>query len=120
MSDSLVTAGWMGRFALRLTGSIIRATVPPDRMGVYLLLDRGRPAYVGRSDHCVRTRLLAHPLRQQGTHFVWQPTTTAHHAFVLEAAWFHHLRASPEPSWNEIHPARPDGRGAPLPVLQPR
>lgn len=96
------------QFAFVATRSVVRAFVPPDKPGVYMLLRMGVPFYVGRSDSCVQTRLAGHSLLPLATHVAWEPCTSPLHAYRLESAWFHNLRMSTELN-NQIHPARPAG-----------
>lgn len=93
------------RFAFCLLSGVVRATVPPNTAGAYLLMKGTHPIYVGRSDRCVQTRLASHPLIGSATHFVWEACPTPWQAFSLEAAWFHHLSGRPG-FLNKIHPAR--------------
>lgn len=102
------------RFALRLVPETVRAVVPPDEFGAYMLLRRGRPVYVGRSDLCVRTRLVTHPLLGIATHFVWEPCRSRISAFALESFWFHRLHGKAD-VMNLIHPASPEDSGVPCP-----
>lgn len=96
------------QLAFVATPSVVRAFVPPDTVGVYMLLRMGVVFYVGRSDSCVQTRLAYHSLLSIATHVAWEPCTSPLHAYRLESAWFHNLRMTPELN-NQIHPARPAG-----------
>jgi hypothetical protein len=93
--------------AFRFAPVVVRAFVPPDHIGTYLLMRGEEAIYVGRSDHCVRRRLLGHPLMEDATHFLWQPARSAFSAFSLESHWFHRLVNSAGHYMNDIHPARP-------------
>ena len=95
----------VARAAISLWPSLIRGTVPRGALGAYCIY-RGRvPVYVGRSDRCVRARLLAHAASRRGTHFVWEVAPTARAAFVLESLWYHRLLDRKEAT-NLVHPAR--------------
>ncbi len=96
------------RFGFIAEPSIIRALIGPRVVGVYLLLQRHQPVYVGRSDRCLRSRLGRHPLLGHSTHVVWQPFGRPEQAYFTECAWYHELKESGR-SLNQIHPARPWG-----------
>lgn len=96
------------QFGFVATASVVRAFVPASSAGVYMLLRDAQPFYVGRSDHCVQTRLCTHELLPQASHFNWEPCGGAVKAFQLESACFHAL-ASSSNLMNRIHPARPRG-----------
>lgn len=96
------------QLAFLASPSVVRAMVPAGHPGVYMLLRIDVPFYVGRSDNCVQTRLVGHPLLPLATHVAWEPCTNALHAYRLESAWFHTLRLTAELT-NKIHPARPAG-----------
>lgn len=100
--------GVQARFAFVATPAVLRALVEPGWPGAYTLLQTGLPIYVGRSDHCLQTRLTGHPLLPLATHVAWQTCATPLQAYRLEAAWFHALEAAPS-LINKIHPARPAG-----------
>lgn len=102
------------RHAFPLRPAVVRALVGSGVPGVYLLLRDGSPAYVGRSDICVQTRLADHPLMGVAQHFVWQPCRTVVHAFHMESYWYHILREAGIGA-NLIHPARPAGQAEPCP-----
>lgn len=88
--------------------AVVRMFVPPKLPGVYMLLRKDAPFYVGRSDSCVQNRLVGHHLLPFASHVAWQPCANPLHAFRLESAWFHALRVTTELA-NQIHPARPAG-----------
>jgi len=96
------------QFAFLATPAVVRAFIPVGRPGVYMLLRGIAPFYVGRSDNCVRTRLVGHPLLPMATHVTWEPCVNPLHAYRLESAWFHALQVSAQLA-NQIHPARPAG-----------
>src|SRR5262245_43173505 len=95
----------VARAAISLWPSLIRGTVPRRALGAYCIY-RGRvPVYVGRSDRCVRARLLAHAAAGRGTHFAWEVAPNAAAAFILECIWYHQLTARGV-AMNIVHPAR--------------
>lgn len=96
------------RLAFVATPSVVRALVAPQRPGAYTLLQMTLPIYVGRSDHCLQTRLVGHPLLPVATHVAWQTCASPTEAYRLESAWFHQLCGAPS-LINRIHPARPAG-----------
>lgn len=95
-------------FAFIARPDVLRALIPVEHSGVYMLLHGPAPFYVGRSDSCIQTRLANHPLLRIATHVAWEPCADPLHAYHLESAWFHTLRASTHLA-NQIHPARPAG-----------
>ena len=92
------------RMAWALTPRSIRIAVPARSLGSYLLLRGTQPIYVGRSDSCVRARLLAHASVGLATHFLWEPCSSPSMAFLVESIWFHRMEGH---TLNVIHPARP-------------
>lgn len=108
MNPVVFTNHFPARMGLRFSAPVIRATVPAQCPGAYCLFRGADPVYVGRSDHCVRTRLSVHPLLGFASHFTWTPTSTPWTAFLNESAWWHALNFKPEVR-NQIHPARPVG-----------
>lgn len=96
------------QLAFLATPAVVRALVPPNRPGVYMLLQMQSPLYVGRSDHCLQTRLAGHPLLSMATHVSWETCGTPQEAYRLESAWFHALGVTAG-LLNQIHPARPAG-----------
>jgi hypothetical protein len=98
------------RFAFRFRQRVIRAIVPIRTRGAYLLLSGENPLYIGRSDHCVQSRLAGHPLLGIATHFLWEPCGSSVRAFCLEAFWYHRL-AGELGGLILIHPASPVGSG---------
>lgn len=94
--------------------AVLRALLPADKPGVYMLLRMGVPFYVGRSDTCIQTRVADHPLLATATHVAWGACATPLEAYRLESAWFHTLRLSSELT-NKIHPAHPAGQSSSCP-----
>ena len=87
---------------------VLKTVIPRGQIGAYLLLNNGKPIYIGRSDHCILTRLLRHERIKNATHVVWEPCKSVDQAFALEAAWYHHPQIGGS-LINQIHPARPKG-----------
>lgn len=91
---------------LHLRPWLVRALIPPQRIGTYVLYTSARqPAYVGRSDTDIRRRLLRHCADRRGGYFTYDVHPSAVGAYDAECALYHLL--SPEVS-NRIHPDRPD------------
>jgi len=109
----------MKRTGFRFTRDVIRATIPSGVVGTYCLIADAEPIYIGRSDHCVLTRLAGHPLTGQATHFVWEPSRCTWQAFCLESFWWHRIEQYPSLR-NAIHPARPAGVTRPCPFCEKR
>lgn len=95
---------------------VIRKVVKADCPGVYVLgndkngLDYG---YVGRSDTCLRSRLLTHNHLYEYEYFIFTYAKNAQEAFWLESQWWHNCRGSGVS--NLIHPASPSGTGLECP-----
>ena len=94
------------RLAFRWDNGLLRAAISPDTVGTYLLLRNTAPVYIGRSDTCLLSRLLGHPLRDCTTHVVWERTDSQQMAFSIEAYWFHRYRDLGA-LLNRIHPTVP-------------
>jgi len=106
------------RLAFLATPSVLRTMVPAGHPGVYMLLQMDIPFYVGRSDSCLQTRLVGHPLLALATHVAWEPCTNPLEAYRLESAWFHTLGVTGL-LINQIHPARPAGEKNSCPFCSP-
>lgn len=92
--------------ALRLRSWLVRALIPPHRIGTYVLYTAdGKPTYIGRSDTDIRRRLLQHCTDRHGDYFTYDVYPSAISAYDVECALFHLL--TPQVS-NRIHPDRPD------------
>lgn len=91
-----------------------KALLPPGVLGAYLLLQGDKPFYVGRSDHCLRTRLIGHNLLARATHVCWEVCRSPVHAFHAEAYWYDHFKEVGRLR-NLVHPARPTGDCRPCP-----
>ncbi len=89
--------------------------LPTGTAGAYVLLryypNDAIPIYVGRSDTCLRRRLIRHPLRGLASHFLVAPTRNLEQAFAVESHWYHQYRSEGFPVMNRIHPASPAGTG---------
>ena len=97
------------RFSFPFTRRYVNASLPAGVPGSYLLLDRaGRPLYVGRSDQCLRQRLLGHPLRGRAAHFTAAVVDGPRGAYLLECYWWHRYRRDGLELVNRIHPATYD------------
>ena len=106
----------------RMTPDVIRSVVQKGRPGVYILGDEsgGRFVfrYVGRSDHCLQTRLLTHGLLYCCSHFIFSYTATAKEAFERESKWWHDCKNNGVPLLNVIHPDSPSGAWLTCPYCQ--
>ena len=110
MNRVIVSRGTSARFAFRFMPPIVRALVPRDVVGCYILMVGDKPVYVGRSDTCVQQRLVHHGLLNIATHFSWQPCRSPVAAFNLESSWYHHLQHTDgQQLLNAIHPDSPAG-----------
>ncbi|MBD8522362.1 hypothetical protein [Lysinibacillus fusiformis] len=95
---------------------VIRNVVQTDRPGVYVLgNDKNgfQNGYVGRSDTCLRRRLLTHNYLYEYEYFIFIYTKTPQQAFWLESQWWHNCQESGIS--NFIHPASPSGSGLECP-----
>lgn len=106
----------------RMTPDVIRRVVEKDHPGAYVLGDvvngRFTYSYVGRSDHCLQTRLLTHPYLYYFPYFIFLYAGEAEEAFVLESKWWHDCRNSGVALLNAIHPASPAGKMLRCPYCQ--
>lgn len=91
--------------AYALTSWMVRALIPEARIGSYVLIDSGEPVYVGRSDTCLRRRLLQHAHRQRAEYFAYNVHHTRIQAYTMECALYHALTPQIR---NRIHPDSPD------------
>ncbi|MBF0129427.1 MAG: hypothetical protein HQL33_05515 [Alphaproteobacteria bacterium] len=102
------------RIAIPADSGWLASMIPHGVVGAYLLVDGDRPFYVGRSDSCLRRRLLGNPLLQAATHVFWEVCPSALRAFHMEAFWYDRLSPSGA-LLNKVHPARPWGDVRPCP-----
>ncbi len=90
--------------------------VVPRRPGVYVFYRGewpGIPAYVGRSDTDLRSRILASAAHHWGIRwFSFQDAPSPLEAFDLECGYYHTLR----PTDNLMHPDAPAGTDIACPV----
>lgn len=101
-----------GERSYRLLPWLVRALVPPNVIGSYLLLDGRAPTYAGRSDTDLRRRLVEHSADPRARYFAFAVHATVAQAFAAECAAFHALRGATR---NLIHPALPTGQRAGCP-----
>jgi predicted GIY-YIG superfamily endonuclease len=91
---------------LRLRPWLIRALIPANHIGTYMLYgDQGELFYVGRSDTDVQRRLIRHASDRRGEYFTYDIHHTVTSAFDVECALFH-IHA--ETLSNRLHPDKPD------------
>jgi hypothetical protein len=96
------------RASYRMEPAVLRAFIPAQVPGTYLLMRGAEPVYVGRSDTCILRRLCTHEHATDATHVVWEPSSSPERAFRLEAAMFHTLGPTAR-LLNRRHPAKPAG-----------
>lgn len=100
------------------TPAIVRRIISGAGPGAYAL---GRDdggfvvGYVGRSDHSVRERLVAHERLVEFDYFIARSADNAGGAFQLECAFWHACLEAGRPLANIIHPGRPRGSGLECP-----
>ncbi|MFK0402735.1 hypothetical protein ACIQTT_10425 [Microbacterium sp. NPDC090225] len=88
-----------------LTPWLIRACIPDGTVGTYTLWDSAGPVYIGRSDTCLRRRLLEHAAKWPvGIYFTFDVSHSVHDAFTMECSLFHALG---DTTTNIDHPPRP-------------
>lgn len=89
----------------------IRRVVSPDKCGVYALGDMEdgefQVKYVGRSDSCLRTRLLTHNHMYEFTYFYFLYMDSPAAAYRFESRWWHACVDFGVPVINKIHPDSP-------------
>ena len=90
---------------------IIRMLVDKGKAGVYALGevvdDEFFIGYVGRSDTCLRTRLLSHNYLYDFSYFYFQYAETPANAYAKEAGLWHSCVDYGIPIRNRIHPDSP-------------
>ncbi len=104
-SRCLVPTIGFQRVAVPLRTDLIQTIVPKRVFGAYRIYWSGLATYVGRSDRCIRARLLAHAASRLGTHFTWQRTMNERGAIALKSLWYHQLVETGY-VLNLVHPAR--------------
>lgn len=107
----------IGRRLYRLRTWVVRALIPPGRVGSYTLYVSGEPQYNGRSDIDLAGRLTQHARAERGEYFSFDVHGGVDAAYLAECAVFH-LRAAL--STNRIHPAVPRGRAVACPFCRVR
>lgn len=92
----------------RLSPWLIRVLIPIDYIGTYNLYRLGKtePVYIGRSDTCLRNRLLSHAQAKRADYFDYDIQWTREKCFIAECSAYHALLGKTE---NLIHPAPPKG-----------
>ncbi|MGW2933544.1 GIY-YIG nuclease family protein [Streptomyces sp. NPDC001156] len=79
--------------------------IPDQLIGTYVLFRNGTEYYIGRSDTCLRRRLLAHCTTARADYFTYDVHPTPELAFAMECSLFHGYRHHLA---NVLHPDRPD------------
>ena len=92
----------------RLSPWLVRALVPVAYIGTYSLYRFGEaePIYVGRSDICLRNRLLRHAHTKRADYFNYDIQSTLEKCFIAECSAYHAMLGKID---NLIHPAPPKG-----------
>ena len=92
----------------RLFPWLIRTLIPIDYIGTYSLYKfKGKePIYIGRSDTCLRNRLLSHAHTKRADYFDYDIQWTVAKCFVAECSTYHALLGQID---NLIHPRTPNG-----------
>lgn len=100
-------SGPTGHRLYRLAPWVIRVLIPSTIVGTYVLYaSDGTPIYVGRSDTCLRRRLVTHAVLRRAKYFDYQVRWTPERAYIAECAAFHAFAGL---LTNAIHPASPSG-----------
>ena len=102
--------------AVPLTSSWISELIPNNTIGAYLLWNEIEPIYVGRSDNCLKTRLITHNHRGEATHVTWQVANTPSQAYQFECFWYSWAKQQNR-CLNQIAPARPSKQNSISPLL---
>lgn len=120
MSDyATITYAEFKRWGYTFNPGGVRKLIPSGAVGTYMSMCDNVPIYIGRSDHCLRSRLADHWLLKVATHFVWEICSTPRQSYYLESFLFHKLQATPN-ILNVIHPAKPVGSQQRCPFCLPR
>lgn len=98
----------------------VLAVVKEGCPGTYILGDASStgvfvPKYVGRSDTCLRTRLLTHNHYYDYECFVFRYESSPKSAFYDECKWWHDYLGMGVNLDNVIHPDFPSGNPTPCP-----
>ncbi|MCV6620117.1 MAG: hypothetical protein OIF51_00015 [Cellvibrionaceae bacterium] len=92
--------------AIPLCTEWISELIPNGIPGAYVLYKDEQPIYVGRSDTCLKRRLLSHDYRTLATHATWQIANNPEQAYHYECFWYDWAKEKPG-FLNQISPARP-------------
>jgi hypothetical protein len=102
-----------------LTRKKVREVVSADQPGFYRLGNEKnnefRVAYVGRSDRCLRTRLLKHPRINWYDRFSARCVDTVEQAYISECLHYHMDNGILA---NKVHPDRPTGMDITCPYCE--
>lgn len=82
---------------------LIRALIPERTLGAYVLWSPSAPVYVGRSDTCLRRRLVEHARSWPDIFFTYDVAFSGQDAYSMECSLFHALG---ERTSNIDHPQR--------------
>jgi hypothetical protein len=92
---------------------MVRALIPSNLAGAYVLYRDGRPVYAGRSDRNLQGRLVTHARGRRAPHFSFAVYPDPARAYDMECALYHSLHPD---LTNLIHPASPAGSDRECPV----
>lgn len=105
----LSTLGYRTEQDWRLSAAdnlMLGTAVPVRSVGVYLLCANRQLIYVGRSDSCLRTRLVHHEHLVRAGVVLWRVCPTVKRAYEIEKWWYERLHGRPG-VLNRIEPATP-------------
>jgi hypothetical protein len=88
----------------RLRPWLVRALIPPERVGSYILYRAAVPVYMGRSGSDLRRRLLQHAGVGTTEYFGYDVHPSPWHAFQVECSLYH---AGTGQLTNRVHPRAP-------------
>lgn len=88
----------------RLSRWLIRALLPENAIGAYVLWEDSQPIYTGRSDTSLRCRLIKHSRVFEDAYFHVRHQSLRVSGFDLECSVYHALGSTIR---NQIHPRRP-------------
>jgi hypothetical protein len=107
--DLLAGLGYRRQAGWRLSPAdelALGTELPSNVVGVYLMCTKRQLIYAGRSDACLRTRLVYHEhLRHAGV-VLWRVCPTIQVAYQVETWWYERLHGRPG-VLNRIQPAKP-------------
>jgi len=107
----LTTLGYPGEQgwnAVLPQAGLLRCSIAPKTVGVYLMFAENRLRYVGRSDRCLQRRLLTHEKLDGFELVIWRRCPSSFSAYTVEQSWYSRLRAD-RGNLNKIQPAAPFG-----------